>query len=98
MKDFVGRGRHECKEVDVSLPWEDRLVAEVEAYKSEYKAPASLADIVTEINTRCKKLAFQGALAAYATRDEKKVARTLDTLVRQGRIRRSRDGGYVPKP
>ncbi len=73
------------------------MVAEVEAYNSEYKAPASLADVVTEVNTRCKRLAFQGALAFYASKDERKVARTLDMLVEQGRIRRSPDGGYVPR-
>jgi hypothetical protein len=65
---------------------DDRIVEEVKAYNREYGV-ASLADVVTELNTRCGKLRFQGELEHYARKGEKTVRSHVDRLVRQGRIR-----------
>ncbi len=85
-------GEHEAKEVDISLPLKRRIIKEVQDYNKDYGI-ASLADVVTEINSRGRDLEFQGELAVYATENESKIKSVLDQLVREGKIRRVRVPG-----
>jgi hypothetical protein len=94
-------GEHEAEEIDVSLPFKKRVLAEVKGYNDEYGI-TSLADVVTEINSRGKDLEFQGELSIYATKNEKKVKRAIDQLVKEGKIRevkvKGSRVGYVAVP
>lgn len=90
----VQRGAREAVKVDVGLPADERLVAEVRAYNREYKSPASVADIATELNTRGRDLEFQGKLDRVAHQNEDEVRRGLDRLVEAGKLAKFR-GGYV---
>ncbi len=79
-------GRKEAREVDTSLPLKQRVLKEVEDYNKDYGI-ASVADVVTEINTRGKKLEFQGELEHYAKKDTPRVKEALDKLVSEHKIR-----------
>ncbi len=79
-------GRKEAREVDTSLPLKQRVLKEVENYNEEY-GPASVADVVTEINTRGKNLEFQGELEHYAKKNTPRVQKALDKLVSERKIR-----------
>lgn len=96
-KDFVEIGRHDCNIAEHGLSIEERLVHEVKEYNEEYGI-ASVADVVTELNTRCKDLEFQGKLDAYAHGtigdfNEAQVEKMLNHLVREGKLRKVRREG-----
>ncbi len=73
-----------------------RVLFEVWAYNDEYEAPASEADIATELASRGKDPEFQEQLEEYAhSGDEFELSDYLDSFVRNGQLIRTEHGGYV---
>lgn len=85
-------GANECKTIDVNLPLDDRVVAEVAQYSQRYGF-ASWGDIVYEWNARCKDLQNQGEVYRYAYTDIPLIQGALDRLVKQGRIKLIEEDG-----
>jgi len=86
-------GEHEAEELDLSLPFKKRLLAEVKNYGDEYGIP-SAEDVTTEVNSRGKDLEFQGELVVYSTKNLEKIRAGLEELVKEGKLRHVKVPGH----
>lgn len=90
-------GEHKIStEAFLAMPLDQRIQAEIWSYVDEYGAPPSIADISVELETRGKDIAFQEATERYAHASDTWLPQYLEIMVSQGRLRKGRDGGYLP--
>ena len=88
-------GKAEAGTIDISLPFPERLIAEVMQYNLRY-GPASWGDITLEYNSRGKDFETQGAVYRYAYTNIDEVRDELERLVAAGRLRKVEVPGALP--